>query len=473
MIAQAKRGLQGTELARRISEDPRWFAKTIFGVDTWDRQEEVVKAPFLHKRTAVRGCVSSTKTFAAALASMAWLMGHPRTGRVHHLAPSFRQVDKNLWGYLKQLDAKATQNGTPTGAKVYVEPRLVFGDGWEYTGFSTDKPHNVHGIHGPDDLIILDDAHGIPQAMFDELENMFAGGNTRLLMLFNPVVLQGETYACAHQQKALWNNVTISFNDLQRAYKAGHRMPGALQQETVDFWAKKYGKTSSFYLPKVDAEYPRQEKDQIVPLSWIEAAILREVPKHAPGQEWLGHDVARFGDDESALCLIQGRQQVSIEAWLGARTTENAGRVTAEIRKRGIPADHCAVDVIGIGSGVVDGCHENALDVLAVNVAEASSILDEVGKPKFANLRSQIWWGAREALDPENPDALALDPADTHLHGELSAVKWKFDAQGRIKAEPKDEMKKRLGWSPDRADSFCLAVYARAGGSKRAKWRPV
>jgi hypothetical protein len=156
------RGLVGSALAKKIASDPRWFAQSVFGLRTWSKQEEIVVAPFLHKRTAVRGCVSSTKTFAAALATMAWLMAHPRTGRVFHLAPSFRQVDKNLWGYLRQLDAKAAANGTPTGAHLYKEPRLEFGPGWEYTGFSTDRPHNVHGIHGPDDLIVLDDAHGIP-----------------------------------------------------------------------------------------------------------------------------------------------------------------------------------------------------------------------------------------------------------------------------------------------------------------------
>jgi phage terminase large subunit len=443
----------------------------------------VIAAPFRYTRTAVRGCVSSTKTYAAALASWAWLLAHPESGRVFHLAPSFRQVDKNMWGYLRALDAKAKANGTPLGAEVYKEPRIAFTDprtgdeihGWEYTGFSTDNPHNVHGIHGPDDLIVLDDAHGIPKAIFDELENMFAGGNTRLLMLFNPVVLTGDTYECTHAQASLWHNIKISFDDLQRAYAAGHSMPGALQPDTVKTWAKKYGTGSSFYLPKVDAEYPREEKDQVVPLAWVEAACLRDVPE--PGSalsQWLGHDVARFGDDESALCTIAGRRVLPIEAWQGARTTENAGKVTARIRKLGIAADHCAVDVIGVGSGVVDGLHENGLDVIPLNVAEASDVLDEARKPKFANLRSEIWWAGREALDPENADALALDPSDTQLHAELTAVKWKFDAQGRIKVESKEDMKKRLGYSPDRADAFNLAVYARTGRyRKRGKWRPI
>lgn len=452
-------GLQGSALAKKIKDSPRWLAKKIFGIKTWDKQEEIIKSIFAHRRTAVRGCVSSTKTFAAALATMAWLLAYPQTGRVFHLAPSFRQVDKNLWGYLKALDAKATKNGTPLGAKVYEIPRMVFGPGWEYVGFSTKNPHNVHGIHGPNDLIILDDAHGIDQPIFTELENMFAGGNTHLLMLFNAVVLQGETYDCTHSQKGLWNNITITFDDLLMAYKAGHIIPGALQQEAVDIWARKFGIKSSFYQSKVNAVYPKEEKDSVIPLSFIEKAIVREVPKAGEGQMWYGQDVARFGDDESALCPIEGRRQLPIEAEQGARITETSGKLVAALRAKPGTA---AVDVIGMGSGVVDNCKEENEEVIPVNVAESSEVLDEVGKQKFADLRSEMYWGLREALDPDNPDALAIDPQDKQLHGELSAIKWRFDSKGRIRVEAKADMKKRLhGQSPDRADAFALAVHAR------------
>ena len=160
---EKKKGLVGTALATKIASAPKWFAKTIFDVITWFKQDEIIASVFKHRRTAVRGCVSSTKTFAAALVAFAWLMGHPRDGRVFHLAPSFRQVNKNLFGYMKALDLKATQNGKPLGARVYEMPRIVFGPDWEYTGFTTKHAHNVHGIHGPNDLIILDDAHGISQ----------------------------------------------------------------------------------------------------------------------------------------------------------------------------------------------------------------------------------------------------------------------------------------------------------------------
>lgn len=53
-------------------------------------------------------------------------------------------------------------------------------------------------------------------------------------------------------------------------------------------------------------------------------------------------------------------------------------------------------------------------------------------------------------------DAIALPP-DDELLSELASVKYKVDARGAIQIESKDEMRKRLGHSPDRADAVVLA----------------
>ena len=47
----------------------------------------------------------------------------------------------------------------------------------------------------------------------------------------------------------------------------------------------------------------------------------------------------------------------------------------------------------------------------------------------------------------------------TSLSGELTAMKFKYTSAGKIWLEPKDEMKKRLGYSPDLADALALAFF--------------
>ena len=62
----------------------------------------------------------------------------------------------------------------------------------------------------------------------------------------------------------------------------------------------------------------------------------------------------------------------------------------------------------------------------------------------------------REALDPMNPSPVALPP-DAALKADLAAPRWKLVAAG-VLVEGKEEMKKRLGRSPDRGDAVCMAL---------------
>ena len=48
-------------------------------------------------------------------------------------------------------------------------------------------------------------------------------------------------------------------------------------------------------------------------------------------------------------------------------------------------------------------------------------------------------------------------PNDDELRADLSALRYQFNQDGRIQIESKDECRKRLGRSPDRADAVVLA----------------
>jgi phage terminase large subunit len=77
-------------------------------------------------------------------------------------------------------------------------------------------------------------------------------------------------------------------------------------------------------------------------------------------------------------------------------------------------------------------------------------------KERFSNLRAELYWNLREALNPDLEEPIALPP-DDELLMELSSVKYQIDSRGRTKLEPKEDMKKRIGRSPDRADAVVLA----------------
>lgn len=449
------------QLRQNIANDPGKFAKKLFGVRLWPKQAEIVSSIFNHKRVAVRGCVASTKTFGAAIAMYAWLIAYPKTGRVFHLAPSFRQVQTNAFGYLKALDHKATENGSPLGAKIFSEPRIEFGgSAWGYQGFNTKDPQALHGIHGPNDLIVLDDAHGIPKEITDELENITAGGKTVILMLFNPVTLSGETFECTHKQKAIWHNIKIDFNDLKKAYAEGYEMTGSLQQEAVTLWANKYGVKSNFFLPKVLGEYPQQASDTLIPMDHIEQAMSREVPDSP--SEVLGVDVAWAGDDTSVIARMKGRKILDLEQYSGTDPMELADKVDRYLADGKATA---FIDSIGIGAGVYSREKQRERKVHAF-IASESAIGKHEGKEAsdhFQNLRAQAAWALREALDPKNPLAIAL-PRDSDLQAEMAAITYRTNSTtGKIQLMPKEEMKKALGYSPDRFDAVVMANWGQCG----------
>lgn len=459
---QTDKGLRGSALSNKIKTDPAWYCRKVLHQAPWHKQEEMIKKIFKSRRVEARGSVGSTKTFGAAMAVLCWLAAFPRDGRVFSLAPSFRQVDTNLWGYVQMLVRTAENAGTPLGCNpIKKMPYLEFGPGWYYKGFSTKDPTNVHGIHGSNDLVILDDAHGLPMQITDELENMMAGGNTHLLMLYNPVVTSGETYDCNHKNKDLWDHVKISYWDLVQARKKGHVLAGALQEHAVNTWHQKYGKTSSFCLSKVDAEYPKQAADTLLPMDWIEQAMMREVP--IGGKRTVGCDVAWTGDDDSIIAPMTGRQVHSLEEYHGQDPMQIADSLDVHLVQENVTG---YVDSIGIGAGVYSREAQRGRQVHAINVAEKAEGQWE-GKEAsdhFLNLRAQIAWNLRMALDPSGPEPIAL-PNDLEMQAQMSGIKYKINNAGKVQLQSKEDMKKALGYSPDKFDAIALAVWGNRGGS--------
>ncbi len=49
---------------------------------------------------------------------------------------------------------------------------------------------------------------------------------------------------------------------------------------------------------------------------------------------------------------------------------------------------------------------------------------------------------------------------------ELGATKWQPTSGGRVQIEGKDDLKARLGRSPDRADAVAMAFYRFAAGGR-------
>jgi hypothetical protein len=195
---------------------------------------------------------------------------------------------------------------------------------------------------------------------------------------------------------------------------------------------------------------------QVIPTKWVEIAQARWTrPAQLQPMDATGCDVARGGKDETVIARRHGMWFDELLAYPGRETPDGpstAGLVIAATRDRA--PDH--IDVIGVGSAPYDFLKDAGHHVIGVNVAESSTARDKSGVLEFYNLRSELWWKMREALDPQNNTGITLPP-DSRLKADLCAPKWSLRGS-KIKVESRDEIVSRIGRSPDRASAVCLAL---------------
>lgn len=195
---------------------------------------------------------------------------------------------------------------------------------------------------------------------------------------------------------------------------------------------------------------------QVIPTRWVEAAMSRWRPMDAPPpMDSVGVDVARGGKDKTVIARRHGNWFAEPLTYPGSSTPDGptvAGLVIAATRDRA----PIHIDVIGVGSSPYDFLNQVQQQVIGVNVAEAARGTDRSGRLKFRNLRSEIWWRMREALDPQNQTGIALPP-DPRLLADLTCATWEMSGS-TIAVASRDAIMDKIGRSPDYASAYCLAM---------------
>jgi hypothetical protein len=195
---------------------------------------------------------------------------------------------------------------------------------------------------------------------------------------------------------------------------------------------------------------------QVIPTAWVEDAMKRWMkPLKLDPMDSLGVDVARGGKDKTVIARRHGMWFDEVLSYPGAQTPDGpatAGLTIAAARDKA----PIHIDVIGVGASPYDFLKDAGQHVLGINVSETSHATDKSGMLTFFNLRSELWWKFREALDPANNTGIAL-PNDSQLKADLCAPKWKLSGK-TIKVESRDDIVARIGRSPDFASAYILAL---------------
>jgi phage terminase large subunit len=444
-------------------------------------------------------------SFLAACAVLWFLFSFPPS-IVITTSPTWRQTAQIVWSEVRN---SYNRSRFPLGGTMPPKsPEIqIVQDQWAAFGLSTNEPDRFQGYHSRNIFVIVDEAAGVPPEIFEAVDGLLTSENPHLLLIGNPTNVSGEFYNAFKDSSFCKISISafdtpnfttygITERDIEwdtwhiklppktnkRLYeKDGIRpAPGQLHHgERYDvlypglinpMWVyeryRSWGPEHPAYQSRVLGQFPTMGDNCVIPLSWIEAAQARYEDVEPGDPIEAGVDIARFGSDATCICIRKGMKIMPLQVFHKLDLMESAGIVARAIGDHNI--SNTKIDEIGMGGGPVDRLLEQKLPVQGVNVARSPQDPEH-----FANLRTELWWQLREKLDPNgitNPNPIAL-PKDEELLAELSGVLYKYTSKGQMAIEPKDETRKRINRSPDRADALVLCVGQ--PGKMVPIWAPV
>jgi phage terminase large subunit len=437
--------------------DPVTFAAVVLGIDCWDKQEDVLQGVASHPRSATRAGHKVSKSNTAAILALWWTHDPDARpgGQVILTSSTSRQVRKILWKELRRLYRRAKARGYDLGGRLHRDPGtgLQWDDGREIMGFATDEPENMAGFSGKYQLFICDEASGIPAEIFEAIEGNRAGGAT-LCLFGNPTQTSGEFYDAFHDKADLYDTHHISSRDTPNVKEGREVIPGLATKAWVDEKLLEWGEDDPRFQVRVEGNFPGSGERNVFALVLIEDAQKRTPA--GVGALRAGLDPARFGDDDSVLTLVRGDRchpPLTLPKGDGPQVAASAF-VEIQKARQGDEPVVLKVDIGGIGAAVYDSLRRMEagrgwLTVLPVNSSNRAQKPDE-----YANARAEMHFRGVAWLK-----AGGCLPKDSKLKAEALAPHYDLDGKDRLIVEAKDEIKSRLGRSPDRLDSLLLALY--------------
>ncbi len=434
------------------------------------------------------------KTFAGAVL-VSWWFDSRNPSVCLTTAPKLEQVKDLLWKEIRSQRARAGLGGFsgPKSLRLESSPRHFA------KGVTANTQAGFQGQHEESVLVVIDEAEGVDREYFEAAKTMASGEGHAIVCFYNPYT---STSHVAQEEQAVdasgnpsWRMLPMSSLDHPNiaAELSGKEppFPQAVRLAKVEQWIQDWCQpidhvdakasdvlwppTISFdfvgrpfppsrYVrpgPRFEAGCLGRRPTQAVDSVWSVALVGKCIDNQLPPQGLLqiGCDVARFGDDSTAIHIRTGGCSIHHESVNGWSTVEVARRLQflscqwgdkfgVEGRRVLIAVDDC-----GVGGGVTDWLASAGWSVAGVNVSVASP--DE---EKYDNLRSALWCDLADEATRGNIDfsRLSRDVQQT-LRREFPSQQYKLDARGRRCCLPKATVKQQLGRSPDNADAVILA----------------
>lgn len=426
-----------------LRDDPVLFVKKILGATPDDWQAEALNALKNNSRVAIRSGHGVGKSCMQSWAALHFLFTNPYA-KVVCTATNMRQLFDIL---MSEIAKWLKRSPLLSDLFEYTKTKVMLKSApneWFLTARTAAKPENLAGFHADNLLFILDEASGIEDAIGETVFGALTGLNNKLLMCSNPTRNSGFFRRAFFEDREFYYTMKVSSMDSSR-----------VSSDYCKSLIRSYGEDSNVVRIRVLGEFPEIDSDSLIALEWVEAAMAR-TPEYT-GDLVLGVDIARFGDDETVLAARVGDSALPLKAWRKTDLMTTCGRIIAEL-ERLMKNYRCGrakinVDDTGVGGGVTDRLREVIREKnLYVSVIGCNN----GGKPRdlhYANWGSESYFAIRDRLQAGE----IILPRDDELAAQLTTRKYFVTSADKLALERKDEFKKRIGRSPDRADALVLA----------------
>lgn len=352
-----------------------------------------------------------------------------------YVAPLLKQAKAIAWARLKQIVRPLELAGLAEVNESELWVRLL-PNGAMIRCYGADNPDAMRGVRL--DGVVIDEVAQIKLEVWDEvIQPALSDRKGWALFIGTPngINLFSQLYFGA-RDKPDWHAAVYTVYDTDALDPAEVERLRANMSESA--FAREYL-----------CDFSAAGTDQLISLLDVEDASKRhlQVTDYNWAAKIVGVDPARFGDDRSVIVRRQGRLMLPLERERHVlHKVDNmalAARV-AEVIREWRP-DAVFIDE-GNGGGVIDRLRQMDHEVIGVHFG------GKAGNPRYANKRTEMWFGVRDWLS-----AGGVIPDLVDLKRDLAAPTYTFTATTDVyQLEAKDDIKKRLGNSPDLGDALAL-----------------
>lgn len=440
------------EAIRRWKDHPASMVRELFHVepDVW-QQDVLEKFPHC-QRQAMTACKGPGKSTV-----LAWLIWNFLLTRIEPkvvcLSITGDNLSDGLWTELAKWQNRSALlmdqfEWTSTKITYKSRPETWFASARSYPRYGNPQQQadTLAGIHAEHAMAVLDEAGGIPVSVLASADAILSGSpDTHLLMAGNPTNQDSALGFAVLNQRHLWDvtEITGDPDDPKRS----PRVPIEWARQQIEAW----GRDNPWVMVNVFGRFPPSGLNTLISPDEVRDAQKRHYtePQYAGFPKILGVDVARFGDDESVIFKRQGRvafpplRMRNLDSLQGGSHT---ARIATEWG-----ADSIQIDATGgYGSGWYDVLHGmNYSHALGVQFAGKAHQPE-----RYYNKRAEMMFDLCTWIK----DGGALPPVPEMVVG-LSTQTYSFKG-GRILVEEKDQIKARIGRSPDLEDALaCTFAY--------------